>query len=76
MKVIKIDKKEWAHEAFFVFKALEDGELPDLDVQNTRLSPRSVIYPQSEKMFEYTLDETKLPAFAKIRYISAVRKNV
>ena len=37
-------------EAFFVFKALDDGELPDLDVQNTRLSPKSVIYPQSEKI--------------------------
>jgi len=76
MKVIKIDKKDWAggierlwktyqlfgpveQDAFFVFKALEDGDLPDLDVQNTRLSPRSVIYPQSEKMFEYTLDENQ-----------------
>ena len=76
MKVIKIDKKDWANglerlsktyqlfgpakqDAFFVYKALKDGELSDLDVQNTRLSPRSIVYPQSEKMFEYTLDETK-----------------
>jgi ferredoxin len=44
-------------DAFYVYKALEDGELPDLDVRNTRLSPRSVVYPQSEKMFEYSLDE-------------------
>ena len=68
MKVIKIDKKDWAgglerlsktfqlfgpaiQDAFFVFKTLGDGELPDLDVQ-------------------------KHPAFAKIRYISAVRKDV
>ncbi|MDH3344935.1 MAG: 4Fe-4S ferredoxin, partial [Desulfobacteraceae bacterium] len=76
MKVIKINKKDWAgglerlsktyqlfgpveQDACFVFKALDEGELPDLDVQNTRLSPRSVIYPQSEKMFEYTLDENR-----------------
>ena len=76
MKVVKIDKKEWAEgigqasktyqlfgpakqDMFFIFKALKDGELPDLDVQNTRLSPRSIIYPQSEKMFEYTLDENR-----------------
>jgi len=76
MKVVKIDKKEWAEGIgqasktyqlfgpakqgmFFIFKALKDGELPDLDVQNTRLSPRSIIYPQSEKMFEYTLDENR-----------------
>lgn len=74
MKVIKIDKKNWAEglerlsrtyrlfgpleqDGFHVFKALGDGELPNLDVQNTRLSPRSVVYPQSEKMFEFTLDE-------------------
>jgi ferredoxin len=44
-------------DGFHVFKTLGDGELPDLNVQNTRLSPRSVVYPQSEKMFEYTLDE-------------------
>jgi sulfhydrogenase subunit beta (sulfur reductase) len=42
---------------FFVFKALEAGELPDLDVQNTRLSPRSAVYPQSEKMFAFSLDD-------------------
>ena len=76
MKVVKIDKKDWAkglerlsktyqlfgpaeQDAFFIFKALGNGELPDLEVQNTRLSPRSIIYPQSEKMFEYTLDENQ-----------------
>ncbi len=44
---------------FCVFRALQDGELPDLDVQNTRLSPRSVVYPQSEKMFAFSLDENQ-----------------
>ena len=42
---------------FHIFKELDKGELPDLRLQNTRLSPKSVVYPQSETMFEYTLDE-------------------
>ncbi|MFA4917241.1 MAG: hypothetical protein WC560_11315, partial [Syntrophales bacterium] len=74
MKVIKIDKNDWAGgigkiqssyrlygpvkgDAFHDFKALEKGELPDLDFLNTRISPKSVVYPQSEIMFEYSLDE-------------------
>ncbi|MBW1995402.1 MAG: 4Fe-4S ferredoxin, partial [Deltaproteobacteria bacterium] len=44
---------------FFSFKALEKGELPDFSFSNTRLSPKSLVYPQSEAMFEYTLDETR-----------------
>ena len=76
MKIIKIDKKNWAdglekskgvyrlfgpvkdnksHE----FKRLDKGELPDCNYFNTRLSPKSIIYPQSEIMFEYELDESK-----------------
>lgn len=42
---------------FHDFKALNKGELPDFSLLNTRLSPKSIIYPQSEVMFEYTLDE-------------------
>ena len=42
---------------FHIFRELHKGELPDLRLQNTRLSPKSVVYPQSETMFEYTLDE-------------------
>ncbi|MBU1181599.1 MAG: 4Fe-4S dicluster domain-containing protein [Pseudomonadota bacterium] len=74
MKVIKIDKNDWAGgigkiqssyrlygpvkgDAFHDFKALEKGELPDLNFFNTRVSPKSVVYPQSEVMFEYSLDE-------------------
>ncbi|MCP4754290.1 MAG: 4Fe-4S ferredoxin [Proteobacteria bacterium] len=41
------------------FKELGQGEVPDLDLTNTRLSPKSVVYPQSQVMFEYTLDEEK-----------------
>jgi len=46
-------------EQYCVFKALTAGELPDMSVQNTRLSPRSVVYPQSEKMFAFSLDENQ-----------------
>ena len=42
---------------FHTFKPLENGTNPDLGYQNTRLSPRSLIYPQSERMFDYSLDE-------------------
>ena len=42
---------------FHNFFSLEDGKHPDFDYQNTRKSPKSVIYPQSERMFEYSLDE-------------------
>jgi ferredoxin len=41
------------------FKLLEKSELPDLNYQNTRLSPKSIIYPQSQIMFTYSLDENK-----------------
>ena len=44
---------------FHIFKELGKGELPDLNLQNTRLSPRSVVYPQSEKMFKFTIDENQ-----------------
>ncbi|MBU3915204.1 4Fe-4S dicluster domain-containing protein [bacterium] len=41
------------------FKELAQGETPDLILKNTRLSPKSVVNPQSQVMFEYTLDEGK-----------------
>lgn len=76
MKVIKIDKKNWADgleklkavyrlfgpvkdNKFHKFKMLDKGELPDCNYFNTRLSPKSIIYPQSEIMLEYELDESK-----------------
>ena len=43
---------------FHNFKVLAKGELPDLSCLNTRLSPKSIIYPQSETMFDYSLDES------------------
>ena len=39
------------------FRLLENDREPNFDFQNTRLSPKSVIFPQSERMFEYSLDE-------------------
>ncbi|VEN72906.1 4Fe-4S ferredoxin [Candidatus Desulfarcum epimagneticum] len=40
------------------FRELDKGELPDLSVADTVLSPKSIAFPQSETMFEYTTDET------------------
>jgi len=42
---------------FHSFKSLDNGKRPDFDYQNTRLSPKSLVYPQSERMFEYSLDK-------------------
>ena len=44
---------------FHNFTLLEKGMLPDFNFQNTRLSPKAIIYPQTEVMFHYTLDEKK-----------------
>lgn len=44
---------------FYNFKELSQGEQPDFSFSNTRLSPKSIIYPQSEAMFQYSLDESR-----------------
>jgi len=44
---------------FHNFKELAKGEAPDLNFLNTRLSPKAIIYPQTEAMFEYSLDESR-----------------
>jgi sulfhydrogenase subunit beta (sulfur reductase) len=41
---------------FHTFMPLGEGKKPDFSYQNTRLSPKSVIYPRSERLFEYSLD--------------------
>ena len=38
------------------FRELAAGEEPDLSITTTTLSPKSVVFPQSEVMFEYTTD--------------------
>ncbi len=43
-----------AHE----FKKLEQGQLPVLDIQNTRLSAKSTVFPQTQVMFRYSLDSS------------------
>jgi sulfhydrogenase subunit beta (sulfur reductase) len=42
---------------FHSFKHLAAGEMPDPACLNTRLSPKAIIYPQSQALFEYTLDK-------------------
>jgi sulfhydrogenase subunit beta (sulfur reductase) len=44
---------------FHNFRELVKGELPDLKLLNTRLSAKSLVYPQSEKLFDFTLDESR-----------------
>ena len=42
---------------FHSFRPLNEGITADFDYRNTRCSPKSVVYPQSERIFEYSLDE-------------------
>ncbi len=73
MRIVKIDKKEWEkglenlsasfsfispvkNNSFYEFK--ENGQ-PDFSFKNSRLSPKSYVFPQSEIMFCYTTDKTK-----------------
>ena len=44
---------------FHNFAELAQGQVPDLSCLNTRLSPKSIIYPQSEALLEYSLDESR-----------------
>ena len=44
---------------FHNFKELAKGEQPDFNCLNTRLSPKSIVQPQSEIMLEFTLDESQ-----------------
>jgi sulfhydrogenase subunit beta (sulfur reductase) len=38
------------------FAPLTEGTLPDFSVQNTRLSPKGLVHPPSEKMFQFSTD--------------------
>ena len=46
------------NEPFAVFRELKKGELPDLGATDTVLSPKAIVYPQSEVMFEYSVDRS------------------
>ena len=43
--------------SYHSFKPLAAGEMPDFDFLNTRLSPKTLVYPQSQVIMEYSLDE-------------------
>ena len=42
---------------FHNFRALQNGVQPGFEFQNTRLSPKGILYPPSERMFECDLAE-------------------
>jgi sulfhydrogenase subunit beta (sulfur reductase) len=44
---------------FHTFRILDEGKKPDFSYQNSRLSPKSIVYPQSERMFECILEESE-----------------
>lgn len=48
---------------FHTFMPLSNGKQPDFDYQNTRLSPKSLVYPESERMFEFSVDESDPDAY-------------
>jgi ferredoxin len=48
---------------YHAFALLEEGKRPDFAYQNSRLSPKSTVYPQSERMFEYSMDEDHPEAY-------------
>ncbi len=43
--------------AYHSFQELSADQMPDLAFQNTRLSPKSLVFPQSEAMMDYSLDK-------------------
>lgn len=42
---------------YYNFKELAAGETPEMEIGNTRLSPKSLVFPQSEIMMNYSLDK-------------------
>ncbi|MDP4856419.1 MAG: 4Fe-4S dicluster domain-containing protein [Desulfobacterales bacterium] len=44
---------------YYDFQLLGPGQTPDLDFLNTRMSAKSLVYPQSEVMLDYSLDESQ-----------------
>lgn len=45
-----------AEKGTHVFRELDENELPDMEYTSTKLSPKSVVFPQTEILFNYTLD--------------------
>ena len=48
---------------YHIFAPLEKGTTPDFSFFNTRLSPKAVLFPESERMFEFSLDKKDSDAF-------------
>ena len=44
---------------FHNFKELDKNTVPDFDFLNTHLSAKSMVFPQTEVMFKYSLDENE-----------------
>lgn len=44
---------------FHNFRPLQADTRPNFNMENSRLSPKSIVYPQSERMFEYSVDQGK-----------------
>ena len=42
---------------FHSFKPLDDGGLPELGFTNSRLSPKTLLFPQSDAVIQFSLDE-------------------
>jgi sulfhydrogenase subunit beta (sulfur reductase) len=43
----------------YSFAALKAGQKPDFSFGNSRLSPKWILFPQSEEIINFTLDETR-----------------
>lgn len=43
----------------YEYRELATGQLPDFSGSNTRLSPKHLVHPQSQIMFQYTLDQSQ-----------------
>ena len=54
------------------FALLEEGTRPNFDFQNSRLSAKSAVYPQSERMFECLNDGDKESESCRFPFISVV----
>lgn len=60
-----IDKLKRTHCVFgpvrekdeFEFKALRDADMPEFGFSNTRMSPKAIVYPQTQIMFTYSTDD-------------------
>jgi ferredoxin len=48
------------------FKKLDVGELPDLDFGNSDKPPKDVFFPQTEKMFDFKLDNKKFVGYEEV----------